>query len=457
MTDRPRLVYRVNETPRTMRDWILYSSQWVVTMFYAVVWGYAIVGVALGFEGETFSRYMAAVVLTIGLSTAVQAAAGHRFAMVSGPNIIPSLAIVAALVVSREYALQAFTAQAISGVIIVLLAVTGVLGRIRQVWSPLILGSMILMVGLAVAGTGLELLTTDGFGWPFFAGLLLALGGGVLAIRGRGLWGTLPPLFLIGGGYILFIALGRLDWSLVREAPVFVLPGIFPYGFAWPPLDLIVTMLVVNLMAALNLYGNLTGYAEVVGEKVEPEQTRRSFTYFGAVETVLPGILGVPATVPYGENLGIVTLTRVASRAFVLVAAFVFVVLAFIGPMGALMAAMPEPIAGAVLLGIASSVVGIGAAVMSSAPAFGRREQTLVGFSVFLSLGLFLLPDELWAGAPRLLATVFSNPVISVILFVMLFERVIFPAAKVRRRAERSEPEGGTEAPDRSRERKTAS
>lgn len=119
-------------------------------------------------------------------------------------------------------------------------------------------------------------------------------------------------------------------------------------------------------------------------------------------------------------------LTRVAARAFIIAAAVIFIVLAFIGPMGGLMAAMPKPVAGAILLGIASTVIGIGANMMTSVPNFGRREQSLVGFSVFLSLGLFLLPQEQWIEVPRLVTTIFSNPIISVIIFVLLFEQVIF-------------------------------
>jgi xanthine/uracil permease len=180
-------------------------------------------------------------------------------------------------------------------------------------------------------------------------------------------------------------------------------------------------------MAAMNFYGNLHGYAGVIKEKVTEREEHRSFLLFGLVETIVPGILGTPATVAYGENLGIVQLTRVAARAFVIVAAAIFIVLAFIGPFGALMAAMPKEVAGAVLLGIASTVIGIGASILNSAPAFDRREQTLVGFSIFLSLGLHLLPHETWQQTPRLIETVFSNPVISVIIFVLIFEKVIFP------------------------------
>lgn len=444
-----QLVYEPGDQPRSNRDWLLYSGQWVVTMFYAVVWGFALVGVGLGFEGDEFVAYMSAVVLTIGISTFVQAWRGHRFAMVSGPNVIPSLAILAAVSTGgREYALDAFTAQAITGAIVVAAAVFGAFSYIERVWSPLILGSMILMVGLAVAGVGLELMSRGDVGGWMLVAIAIALAGTVLAIRGSGVWATLPPLAVIGLGYAVFAVFGEVDWDPVREASGFAVPELFPYGFSWPPLDLLLIMLVVNLMAALNLYGNLQGYAELVGEQVDKRKTRNTFTLFGLFETVVPGIFGAPATVAYGENLGIVQLTRVAARAFIIPAAVIFGLLAFIGPAVGVMTSMPEPVAGAVLLGIASTVVGIGANVMTTAPAFERREQTLVGFSVFLALGLYLLPDEAWDGVPRLVSTVFTNPIISVILFVMLFEQVIFR----RRRAGESEPTTTDEgAPERAR------
>src|SRR5215813_10155909 len=427
------LVYARNEHPRSTHYWVLYSFQWLVTMVYAVVWGYAIVGVGLNFQGARMTTYISSVVLTIGLSTLLQAWIGHRMAMVHGPNVIPSLAIIAAFVAGGEaYALQSFAAQAIAGIIIVALVYLGAVRYIRKVWSPLILGSMIIMIGLTVAQVGLGDMTHAGFGLGFLIALALALGGTVLAIRGRGVWATLPPVFVIVLGYIIFLALGRVDLTLVRQAPLISTPTLFPYGRTMPSWDLVLIMLIVNLMAAMNFYGNLHGYAGVIKENVSDSEERRSFLLFGVIETIVPGVLGTPATVAYGENLGIVQLTRVAARAFVIVAAAIFLVLAFIGPFGALMAVMPKEVAGAVLLSITSTMIGIGASILSTAPAFDRREQTLVGFSIFLSLGLHLLPHETWQHTPRVIETVFSNPVISVIIFVLIFEKVIFPLSVER-------------------------
>ena len=421
------LVYDANDPPRSTRDWIIYSLQWVVTMVYAVVWGYAIVGIEMGFNSAELSGYMSSIVLTIGLSTLLQVWLGHRMAMVSGPNVIPSLAIVAAITAGgKDYAQQAFLAQSIASIVIIALTLFGAVKYIKKIWSPLILGSMVMLVGLSISKQGLALLVAFGFGWQFFTGVALAVIGTFVAIRAKGVWGTLPPLIVIVLGYAIFMTMSEFQWELMQGPELFVLPEILPYGLAIPPFDLIAIMIVVNLMAALNMFGNLSGYAGVINHKLEDNTVNRSFLFFGTIETCLAGILGVPATVAYGENLGIVMLTRVAARSFIIAASIIFIVFAFIGPIGGLMAAMPKPVAGAVLLGIASTVIGIGANMMATAPSFGRREQSLVGFSIFLSLGLFLLPQETWKDVPRIITTIFSNPIISVIIFVMLFEQIFF-------------------------------
>lgn len=431
---RSGLVYDVDEAPRSLSHWFIYTSQWVVTMVYAVVWGYAVVGRGLAFEGAELVDYMVRIVFLTGICTLAQAWLGHRFAMVSGPNIIPSLAIVVAFSTGgREYALQSFNAQAIGGVAIVGLALTGAFGLVAKVFSPLALGAMIMTVGLAVASVGLGQMTAGGFGWPFWAALALALGGIVLSIRGKGVLATLPALFVIAGGYIVFGLAGALDTSLITSPPPFTWPRPFAFGLSMPPLDLVATMLVVSLMSALNLYGNVHGYAEVVGQEVDAARQKRSFTVFGAVENTLAGIFAVPAYVSFGENIGIVMLTRVAARRFIIAAAVIFAALAFIGPMAGLMAAMPLPVSGAVLLGIASTVIGLGAQTWSKAPRFARREIAIVGFSVFLALGLSLLPADRWETVPRLVTTVFSNPIISVILFVIFLEQVLLRAKEPSR------------------------
>lgn len=420
------LIYRVDQRPST-RDMAIYALQWVLIMFYGAVWGIAIVGVGLGFDGQILASYMGRVVLFIGLATLAQAWFGHQMGMLSGPNIIPSLAIVAAFTAQDlDYALQSFNALAIGGVVVGVIALLGWLQQIRRVWTPLVLGSMVMMIGLAVSVTGMELIAEFEFGWSFYVGIVLAILVGYLSLRGHGFLASTSIGITIILGYIVFMVTGQFDWGLVAMMPALSVPALFPFGLTMPPLDLILIMTLVTLLASLNMYGNITAFGGLVGEGLEERRVKRSFGIFGFVENALAGVFGVPGYVAYGENLGIVTLTRVASRYPIIVAGVIFIALSFFGFMAGLMAAMPRPLAGAILLGVAAQVIGIGANNWMATPEFGRREQYIVSFSIFLTLGLYLLPEDLLNLLPRVIQTLFTNPVVFVILVVMFLEQIVF-------------------------------
>lgn len=421
------LLYGPDDKPRSLRDTIVYSIQWVLIMFYPVVWGYAIVGRGLGFSGDVLAGYMARVVLVIGLSTLLQAVMGHGLSMISGPNIIPSLAIVAAFAVGgEEYALQSFNAYIIAGIIVAILGGLGIISIIGRVWTPLVLGSMVMMVGLTTSFTGMELIASYNTSWPYYAGIFLALLCGYLSIKGKGILANIPVLITILLGYTVFMVGGKFDWELVRAMPTFALPKIFPYGLYMPPLDLIITMVIVNIFSAINVYGNVQGYTGILGKKLPTSTEKRYFTVFGLVEGVLASIFGVPSNAPYGENLGLLLLTKVASRTFIIIASLIFIVLSFFGKIGGIMAAMPEPVAGAVLLGVASTLIGIGADSMKQSKKFGTREIFIVGFSVFFAQGTAMLPAGFYDGLPRLVGTLLGNSVILVIILVIIMEQIIF-------------------------------
>ncbi len=425
------LVYGLNAKPRSRRDVFIYSLQWMMIMIYPVVWGYVIVGVGLGFTGTEFSGYMGRVVLMIGVSTLVQAACGHRFAMATGPNIIPSTAIMVAFGLGgRELAYEAMNAYIFAGIFVAGLGVAGIISLIGRVWTPIVQGCMTMMVGLYTSGLAMSMILGEKHSWWLYAGVLQALLCGGLAIKGKGLLATIPVLISVLFGYVTFIIAGDFDWALVNAMPTFSVPEILPYGWSMPSLSMIAAMCVVNIFAAVKNYGMVSGYAGLLGKKLLPKDERRTFTVFGLVDGVVAGLFGTPGTVSYGENMGILLLTRVAARVFIIIAAVGFIVLSFFGKMGGMMAAMPPPVAGAVLLGVASTLIGLGANIWhSNHNGFGEREIFIAGFSVFFALGVFHAPESFFNSLPTLASMILGNPIITVIISSILLEQVLMRPA----------------------------
>ena len=421
------LHYELDDKPRSLRDAVIYSLQWMLIMMYPVVWGYVIVGLGLDFTPQELADYMGRVVLMIGVSTLAQAACGHRFPMATGPNIIPSTAIVAAyLAGGKTYAFLALNAGVIAGVFVAILGAFGVINLISRVWTPLVMGSMTMMVGLITSTLGMGLIAGEAHSAGLYIGVVLALLCGWLSIKGRGLLATIPVLTAIVLGYAVFIGLGRFDWALVNSMPLWSWPRFFPYGMELPPLELIFMMLAAHIISAIKEFGCVNGYANLVGRPLSPRRTRRLFTVFGLVDTSLASALGVPATVSYGENMGILLLTKVAARVFIILAGIGFIILSLCGKMGGMMAAMPGPVAGAVLLGVAATLIGLGAETWLRGPRFKTREIFIVGFSIFFAYGLAHVQESFYATLPRLPAMICKNPLITVIICGIALEQIIF-------------------------------
>lgn len=421
------LIYTIEEKPRSRWDTMIYTMQWVMILFYPVVWGYSIVGLGIEFTDAELASYMTQVIFIIGVSTLVQVLAGHKLAMISGPNIIPSLAIVAAYsVAGKEYALHSFNAFIIAGLLVTLLGFTGLISQISKFWTPLVSGAMIMMIGITASTTAGSLLAYGSSPIYLMIGIGLALFCGYLSIKGKGILASIPVLITILLGYAIFIAIGQFNWDIVRSMPMLTVPKLFPYGLQLPPLDLVVIMCIVNLFSAINLYGNIDGYSRIAGAKLEKQDEKRTFTVFGMIESIGASIFGVPGNVAYGENLGFIILTKVASKWFMILASSMFILLSFFGKVGGLMAAMPPVVAGAILLGVASTLIGIGASNWISLPEFKTREIFIVGFSIFLAYGLSTLSETYYATLPRIAGTILKNPVITVIFFAVILEQLIF-------------------------------
>lgn len=429
------LVYGPDEPSRSTKDTIIYTLQWVLIMFYPVVWGLSIVGLGLNLSGSVLANYMVRIVFMIGVTTLIQILFGHKLAMITGPNIIPSLAIVSAFAVGgKEYALLSFNAYIIAGIVVALLGITGIISLIEKVWTPLVLGSMVMMVGLATSAVGMGLIAEYSASWPFYVGVGLALLCGWLSIKGKGLLSTIPVLITIVLGYLIFMLLGKFDWAMVRSMPTFTYPTLFPFGMGIPPWDLVLTMTIVHIFSAVNLYGNVDGYKTIAGIKpdqreVQLKNEKRYFTIFGLVEGSLAGLFGVPGYVSYGENLGFLMLTKVASRLFMIIASVIFIVMSFFGQIGGIMAAMPRPVAGAILLGVASTLIGEGASIWHSQK-FESKEIFIVGFSIFFCFGISNLSESFYNSIPNIVGNILKNPVITVIILVILLEQIVFPTEK---------------------------
>lgn len=253
-----------------------------------------------------------------------------------------------------SYALGGFIA---SGLVFV--AVALIIWRFGSEWisvvlPPATMGPIVALIGLELASvaTGMAGIMPDPKTGGFDTNaiivsvvtLLTVAFGSVLF---RGFMAIIPVLIGILVGYGTSIGLGMVNMSGVAAAPVLAMPTIYT-----PMFD--INAILIILPASLVVISEHIGHLVVTGNIVERELIKdpglhRSLMGDG-VSTVLSGFCGSVPTTTYGENIGVMAITRVYSVWVIGGAAVISIALAFVGKLSAFIQSIPAPVMGGVCI-----------------------------------------------------------------------------------------------------------
>jgi len=427
MTAIPRkrkMIYASDERPPGLRL-MIYGLQGVAMATYPIVWGLALIGLSVDLTETQLAHFATATIFTIGLASLAQAAAGHRMGLLSGPNIVPAFAMITA--VQAGYPLpEIFGGLAIGSALAVLLGLSGLASVLRQAFTPLAMGAIVMMIGLGTASVGASFMAQLGPLY-FVVAIVLGLGIGYIGHATSGFVSTISVLTVVAVGYLIAIVTGHLDWSIVGRFPLVSPPHPLALGLAWPRTSVLIPTVIAMLASGIQGVMNTAALAQVVEEPFDTARIRPIMSVFGLIEGLVPSLLSATPLVTYAVNAGFVAATRVVSRYPTMLAGLILMTMSAFGPLSGFLAAMPKPVAGAVLLGVAGPAIGIGANLWRTGTAqFGDTEAFIVGFSVFLAVGWTALPADFVAQLPGWVAQIFGNSVLAVLVYVVVLEQVVF-------------------------------
>ena len=248
-----------------------------------------------------------------------------------------------------------FTALMIVGIVYVIISliirVTGP-GWINKLLPPVVVGPMIMVIGLSLAPTAIQEIGLDLVTVPWnnlFVAFVAFLMTAIVAVRGRGIQQVIPFLIGIIVGYIVAAFLGMVDfapvWSAhLIEVPKFYLPFMnYNLNFA-----AVLTIVPIALVTMVEHVGDHKVLSEIIGrDLIEDPGLQRTLLGDG-LATLLAAFLGGPANTTYGENTSVVGMTRVASTYVIGLAAVIAILFAFLGPLTALLTAIPQPVLGGI-------------------------------------------------------------------------------------------------------------
>ncbi|MCI6639716.1 MAG: uracil-xanthine permease family protein [Pygmaiobacter massiliensis] len=223
--------------------------------------------------------------------------------------------------------------------------------RVMRFFPPVVTGPIIIAIGLILAPSAVANASTD---WLL---ALIALGTIVICnVWGRGMVRIVPILIGIVVSYLAAIVLHRVDFSQVQQAAVFSMAPITMAKFS---ISATLTIMPIALATMMEHIGDIAAISATTGRNYIQDPGLHRTLLGDGLATSLAGLFGAPANTTYGENTGVLALTKIYDPIVMEIAACFAVVLSFFPKFGELVHSIPTAIIGGVsfiLYGMISAI-----------------------------------------------------------------------------------------------------
>ena len=222
---------------------------------------------------------------------------------------------------------------------------------VMRYFPPIVTGPMIIMIGLNLAGSAINNAATCW--WLALVAMAIII---VANIWGKGMVKIIPILLGVVGSYIVALIAGKVDFSAVSDASFI---GLQKFVFAKFDLTSILVMAPIAIAAMMEHIGDVSAISSTTGNNfIEDPGLHRTLLGDG-LATAVAGFFGGPANTTYGENTGVLALSRVYDPRVIRLAACYAIILSFSPKFDALVNSIPAAVVGGVsfiLYGMISAV-----------------------------------------------------------------------------------------------------
>lgn len=268
-------------------------------------------------------------------------------------------------------------------------------GVIERLLPAIVTGPVIMVIGLVLAPVAVNLATgLNGGGdsvlvaaGPAMTVSIIALAVTVaVSLFARGFLSLVPILCGVLAGYLVSLPFGLVDFAPIAEAPWFAVPNFVAPEWNW---QAVLFMIPVAIAPAIEHFGDIIAIRSVTGRDYLKDPGIDRTMLGDGLATSLAAAFGGPPNTTYSEVTGAVTLTKAYNPALMTWAAGFAIVFAFVGKLGALLASIPTPVMGGiiVLLFGAIAVVGMNSLVKSGEDLTEPRNLTIVGIILITGIG----------------------------------------------------------------------
>ena len=409
------IVYPIGSKPK----WglaILLGIQQYLTMFGATVLIPFIIGGAIKMPQDQLALLISTMFFASGICTLIQQSPlGNRLPVIQGGTFSflgPAFAIIGMVAAKKLTGVEVWQIQMqelagaimIASVVEIVLGYSGIMGQVRKIISPIVIGPTIAMIGLALFSIGAPWMATN---WIISLITLVALilYSQVFSHKSK-VFMLFPVLLAITTGWICALIgtvtgmispdnAAYLQTGLIGSAPWFSLMPMVPFKWGFP--DLASSTLWAGAFGMLA--GYLASMIESIGDyyacariSEAPVPTGRMISRgLGAegIGCLIAGILQTGnGTTTYSENIGSIGLTKVASRRVIICGAIAMLIIPVCGKFGATLSTLPKPVVGSMFVGLFGMIASVGLSNLQIVNLNNSRNLFIIGLSFFAGLSV---------------------------------------------------------------------
>ncbi len=347
---------------------------------------------------------MSATLLFAGLGTLifhlltkmkVPAFLGSSFAFLGGYAAVVSMGEAQGLSATESlpYAcIGVFSAGIIYFVLAGLFAAFGA-KKVMKYLPPVVTGPIIIAIGLTLSGSAIQNCNQNW--WIALLAIAIII---VCNIWGKGMIRIVPILLGVLGSYLTAACFGLCDFSAVKDAAWIGLPFKWENTafsvFANPNWGLIVSAIIaivpISLATMMEHVGDMCAIASTTGENYLEDPGLHRTLMGDGLATMLASLFGAPANTTYGENTGVLNLTKVYDPRVIRIAAVFAIILSFCPKFSALISCMPAATIGGVSLVLYGmiSAVGVRNLVENKVDLTVSRNLIIAALILVLAIGI---------------------------------------------------------------------
>ena len=401
-----------------------------------------LIAMLIGLQSGQSSALIQATFIAAGIATIIQTYFCMKLPIAQGPSYVPLGAIVGIYAASGGGDLGWSTvlgASLVGAILVIILGFTGLFNKIVKVFIPPIVGgTIIFVVGLALMPVGLSSNIYNGAGATINQNIYLALITAtvlIICVMLGSFFGRKGRVFRIGSVLIALIVgslvakfMGVLDLSAVSQAKWFSMPQIpfADFGFTFN-ISAIITMVIIYIVLMAETTGTWFAVSNVIDQPLTDKQINRGVIGEG-IGCLTASLIGSTPVTGYSTNAGVISITGIASRRVFVAAGIWFVLFGFSGKLAALISAIPAAVIGGVFV-IVCGIIAISGLQVIKNERIGEKEMYVIAVPMILTLALTLLPKDFLYTLPTTVQYLFGSPIATAAIVAIMLNKIL-PSAK---------------------------